>query len=120
MAEGYLRHFAGDQFAVFSAGLEPSVVNPRAIQVMQEDGVDISQHTSKHVDQFIGQNFDYVITVCDGANERCPIFPGKTQRIHWSFEDPAAATGTETAILNKFREVRDKIKQKIQNFPDSK
>ncbi len=115
-----MRHFAGDRLEVFSAGLEPSLVNPRAIQVMHEDDVDISKHTSKHVDQFIGQNFDYVITVCDNANERCPVFPGRTKRIHWSFEDPAAARGTETAILNKFREVRDKIKQKIKNFPDSK
>lgn len=116
MAEGYLRHLAGDRFDVISAGLEPSVVNPRAIQVMQEDGVDISSHTSKDVEQFIGQKFDYIITVCDNAKERCPFFPGQAERIHWSFEDPAAARGTEEEILAVFRKIRNQIKAKIMNF----
>lgn len=116
MAEGYLRHLAGDRFEVTSAGLEPSVVNPRAIQVMQEDGVDISGHTSKDVEQFIGQQFDYIITVCDNARERCPFFPGQAERIHWSFEDPAAAKGTEEEILAVFRRVRDQIKDRITAF----
>ncbi len=116
MAEGYLRHLAGDRFEVTSAGLEPSVVNPKAIQVMQEDGVDISGHTSKDVEQFIGQTFDYIITVCDNAKERCPFFPGQAERIHWSFEDPAAAKGTEDEIMAVFRGVRDQIKSRIKAF----
>ncbi|HEX9974898.1 MAG TPA: arsenate reductase ArsC [bacterium] len=116
MAEGYFRHLAGDRFEVTSAGLEPSVVNPRAIQVMKEDGVDISSHTSKDVDQFIRQKFDYIITVCDNAKEHCPFFPGQAERIHWSFEDPAAATGAETEILAEFRKVRDQIRERIKKF----
>ncbi len=116
MAEGYFRFLAGDRFEIISAGLEPSIVNPKAIQVMREDGVDISNHTSKDVNQFIGQKFDYLITVCDNANEHCPFFPGEAERIHWSFEDPAAATGTETEILSVFRKVRDQIKDRITSF----
>jgi len=116
MAEGYFRHLDGDRFEVTSAGLEPSVVNPRAIQVMKEDGVDISSHTSKDVDQFIRQKFDYIITVCDNAKEHCPFFPGQAERIHWSFEDPAAATGAETEILAEFRKVRDQIRERIKKF----
>lgn len=116
MAEGYLRHLAGDRFEVVSAGLEPSVVNPKAIRVMLEDGVDISSHTSKDVAQFIGQHFDFIITVCDNAKERCPFFPGQTERIHWSFQDPAAAKGTEEEVIAVFRGVRNQIKEKIKNF----
>lgn len=116
MAEGYLRHLAGDRFEVISAGLEPSAVNPKAIRVMKEDGVDISHHTSKDADQFIGQEFDYIITVCDKAKENCPYFPGKAERIHWSFEDPAVAQGTDEEILAVFRKVRDQIKSQIVNF----
>ncbi|MDZ7402268.1 MAG: arsenate reductase ArsC [candidate division KSB1 bacterium] len=116
MAEGYLRHLAGDRFEVTSAGLEPSVVNPKAIQVMQEDGVDISSHTSKDVVQFIGQKFDYIITVCDNAREHCPYFPGQAERIHWSFEDPAQAVGSEEEVLDVFRQVRDKIKSTLKQF----
>jgi arsenate reductase len=116
MAEGYLRFLAGDRFDVFSAGLAPGVVNPKAIQVMQADGVDLSQHISKDVQQFIGQQFDYIITVCDNAQEHCPFFPGKAQRIHWSFADPAAARGTETEIQAVFREVRDQIRARITEF----
>jgi len=116
MAEGYIKHLAGDRFEVTSAGLEPSVVNPKAIQVMQNDGVDISHHISKDVNQFVGQKFDFIITVCDNAKERCPFFPGQAERIHWSFEDPAAATGTEEEILVVFRKVRDQIRDRIEVF----
>lgn len=116
MAEGYLRHLAGEKFDVTSAGLEPSAVNPKAIQVMQADGVDISTHTSKDVEQFVGQKFDFIITVCDNARERCPFFPGQAERIHWSFQDPAAAKGTEEEVIAVFRRVRDQIKSKIKEF----
>jgi arsenate reductase len=116
MAEGYFRHLAGDRFEITSAGLEPSVVNSTAIQVMKEDGIDISKHTSKDVAQFVGQKFDYIITVCDNARERCPFFPGQAERIHWSFEDPGAAKGTEAEILVVFRKVRDQIRERIIEF----
>ena len=116
MAEGYFRNMVGDRLEVFSAGLAPSVVNPTAISVMKEDGVDISNQTSKNVDQFVGQQFDYIITVCDNAKEHCPNFPGKAERIHWSFEDPAEATGTDEEVFNVFRKVRNQIKEKIDEF----
>jgi arsenate reductase len=93
MAEGLLRHEAGDRFEVFSAGTHPTIVRPEAVAVMNELGIDISHHWSKRVDEFAGEHFDYVITVCDAANEACPVFPGNTRRLHWSFEDPAAAGG---------------------------
>lgn len=109
MAEGLLRHEAGDLFEVASAGVNPTRVRPEAIEVMRESGIDISAHHSKSVDEFIGQQFDYVITVCDNANEQCPTFPGHTKRIHWSFEDPAAVEGDEVARLEVFRRVRDEI-----------
>src|SRR5918911_163275 len=116
MAEGLLRHDGGDEFEVVSAGVEPSRVRPQAIEAMRELGIDISGHRSKSVDEFAGQEFDYVITVCDNANERCPVFPGKTQRVHWSFEDPAAATGDEEAKLTVFRNVRDEIRERLREF----
>jgi arsenate reductase len=116
IAEGYLRHFAGEQFEVSSAGLEPGVVNPRAIQVMKEDGVNISAHTSDDVNQYIGQNFDYIITVCDNARERCPYFPSEAERIHWSFKDPADAVGNKEEVLDEFRKVRDLIKSTLKQF----
>jgi arsenate reductase len=116
MAEGLLRQLGGDRFEVFSAGVEPSQVRPQAIAVMREIGIDISDHHSKSVDEFLGQEFDYVITVCDHANEQCPIFPGKVQRIHWSFEDPALAQGDETSKLRVFRRVRDEIVVRLQHF----
>jgi arsenate reductase len=116
MAEGLLRHDAGDKFEVESAGVEPSHVRAQAVEVMREIGIDISGHRSKSVDEFAGQEFDYVITVCDNANERCPIFPGKTRRIHWSFEDPAAATGDEAARLAVFRRVRDEIRARLREI----
>ena len=116
MAEGLLRHMAGDRFEVASAGVEPSRVRSQAVEVMHELGVDISGHHSKSVDQFLGQEFDYVITVCDNANEQCPVFAGKTQRIHWSFEDPAAAQGDKATRLAVFRRVRDEIGEQLREF----
>lgn len=116
MAEGLLRQQGGDQFEVFSAGMEPGRVNPLAIEAMREIGIDISDHRSKSVDEFIGQEFDYVITVCDKAKENCPIFPGKAQRIHWSIDDPAAAEGDEAIRLAIFRRLRDEIRERLRSF----
>jgi arsenate reductase len=116
MAEGLLRHDGGGQFEVFSAGVEPSHVRPQAVEAMREIGIDISGHRSKSVDEFLGREFDYVITVCDNANERCPVFPGKTKRIHWSFDDPAAAGGDEATKLAVFRRVRDEIRHRLRLF----
>lgn len=114
MAEGLLRELAGAQFEVFSAGSKPSVVNPLAIQAMHERGIDIRPHRSKHLNEFLNQPFDYVITVCDDAAETCPFFPGRAERIHWSFPDPAAATGDETARLQTFRHTRDAIEKQLK------
>ncbi len=119
MAEGFLRHYGGDRFDVHSAGTRPSHVNPFAIAAMREVGIDISAHWSKSVDEFIGQNFDYVITVCDRANEDCPFFPEKTRRVHWGFDDPAAATGTDDEKLATFRRVRDKIALRMKSFAEA-
>jgi arsenate reductase len=116
MAEGLLRYFGNDKFEVYSAGLNPSFVHPLAIKVMAEIGIDISNHRSKSVAEFLGQTFDYVITVCDKAKESCPNFPGEMKKIHWSFEDPAEASGTEEERLKVFRKVRDKIKEHILSF----
>ncbi len=118
MAEGLLRWVADDVCEVFSAGSKPSFVNPVAIMVMAELGVDISQHRSKSLDEFVTQPFDYVITVCDNAAQTCPHFPGKAQRIHWSFPDPAAEEGDE-AKLRAFREVRDGLLLKLRDFANS-
>ena len=116
MAEGFLGHLAGNQFEIFSAGTHPSRVNPRAITAMAELGVDISNHKSQSIDEFLDQNFDYVITVCDSARETCPVFPNSNQSLHWSFEDPAEATGTEEQVMQVFRKVRGQIREKIQMF----
>jgi arsenate reductase len=116
MAEGLLRHDGGEKFEVFSAGVEQSFVRPQAIEAMREVGIDISDHRSKSVDEFAGQEFDYVITVCDNANQRCPVFPGKTERIHWGFDDPAAAEGDDAAKLAVFRRVRDEIRERLKGF----
>jgi len=110
IAEGYLRHYAGDQARIYSAGIETHGVNPRAIQVMAEDHIDISNHTSNHVNEYTDIPFDFVITVCDNANEACPYFPGNVKRFHFNFPDPAKAKGTEEEILNEFRRVREMIK----------
>jgi arsenate reductase len=114
MAEGLLRALAGDRLAVFSAGTRPSVVNPLAIEVMRERGIDISGHRSKHLDEFRAQPFDYVITVCDSAAETCPVFPGRAQRIHWSFPDPAAVAGSDAERRAAFRQVRDAIEARLR------
>ena len=118
MAEGLLRQIAGDKFDVESAGTVASFVRPQAIEVMTELGIDISGHRSKSLDEFLSTPFDYVITVCDNANQTCPVFPGKATRIHWSFEDPAEATGTDEEILAVFRRVRDEIRLKLIEFVD--
>jgi arsenate reductase len=114
MAEGILRHLKGSKCEVFSAGIKPSVVNPIAIKVMAEIGIDISGHRSKSIHEFQGMNFDFVITTCDGARETCPVFPGKARHLHLSFDDPAAVRGSEEEILSEFRTVRDEIKSRIQ------
>ena len=116
MAEGLLRHLAGDRFDVVSAGVAPTQVRSEAITAMREIGIDISHHRSKSVDEFAGQEFDYVITVCDNANEQCPLFPGNVKRIHWSFDDPAKASGDEEARLAVFRRVRDEILDRFRLF----
>ena len=116
MAEGLLRHLAGDRFDVFSAGTRPSVVNPLAIQVMAERGLDISHHRSKHMDEFRQEPFDYVITVCDDAAEACPVFPGRAERIHWSFPDPAAVDGDDSVRQQSFRETRDGIETRLREW----
>ena len=116
IAEAYLRHFAGEKAAIYSAGVETHGVNPIAISTMKEDGIDISQHTSNNVDEYVNIDFDFVITVCDNAKERCPFFPTKAKKFHQNFPDPAKATGTEEAILGQFREVRQMIKTYSQQF----
>ena len=116
MAEGFLRHMAGDRFEVFSAGVKPTQVNPLAIKVMAEVDVDISKHRSKSAMEFIGQQFDYMITVCDNAKQTCPIFPGGYEKIHWDLKDPAEAQGSETERMVVFREIRNEIRQKIEEW----
>ncbi len=110
LAEGYLRHFHGYKANIYSAGVETHGVNPRAIHTMLEDGIDISAHTSNHVDEYLHIPFDLVLTVCDHASERCPIFPSTAKRIHHNFSDPAKATGSEEEIREAFRRVREEIK----------
>jgi arsenate reductase len=116
MAEGYLRHIAGDRFDVYSAGTEATRVRPEAITVMDELGIDISGQQSKTFQRFFDQPWDYVITVCDDANESCPVFPGTAGRSHWSFEDPSKATGTDEERLAVYRAVRDQIARRIRTF----
>ncbi|MGK9120361.1 arsenate reductase ArsC [Olivibacter jilunii] len=118
LAEGYLRHFAQGKAEVYSAGIETHGVNPKAIQVMKEDGIDISGHTSNHVDEYSHIDFDYVITVCDNAKESCPYFPTKAKQFHHNFPDPAKAVGTSEEILNEFRAVRDLVKAYMKDFID--
>jgi arsenate reductase len=110
MAEGYLRHFAGDRANIYSAGVEIHGVNPRAIVTMREDGIDISAHTSNHVDEYRSIPFDIVITVCDHAQEVCPVFPSAAKRLHHNFSDPAKATGTARQVMAQFARVREEIK----------
>ena len=116
MAEGWTRHLKGDQIDVRSAGITAKRLDPRAVQVMAEVGIDISGHRSKCLDEFLDVPFDYVITVCDNANESCPVFPGPAKRVHWSFDDPAEATGSDAEILAEFCRVRDQIRAKLTEF----
>lgn len=116
IAEGYLRHFASDKVEVVSAGIETHGVNPMAVAIMVEDGIDISAHTSNHIDEYRGIDFDYVITVCDHAQENCPYFPTSAERFHYNFPDPAKATGTPEEIKEVFRSVRDQIKAYAETF----
>ena len=116
MGEGLFRSAAGDTYDVYSAGTHPSIVRPEAIAVMAEIGIDISGHRSKSLDEFIGRQFTYVITVCDNAAEICPVFTGGTQRLHWPFEDPAGPNEPEEVRFASFRKVRDLIKAKIADF----
>lgn len=116
MAEGLFRHEGGDRYEVFSAGTRPSWVRPEAIAVMAEIGIDISGHRSKSVDEFVGKPLDIVITVCDNAKESCPVFPGRTLRLHWPFEDPAHLEGNEEERKAAFRKVRDQIRKRIHTF----
>lgn len=116
LAEGYLRFFANGKAEVYSAGVETHGVNPRAVKIMAEDGLDISSHSSNHVDEYAGIDFDYIITVCDHAKERCPYFPSKAKRFHHNFPDPAKAVGTEDEIMAEFRAVREMVKKYCANF----
>lgn len=116
LAEGYLRHFAAGEAEIYSAGIETHGVNPKAIQIMSEDHIDISAHTSNHVDEYSNISFDAVITVCDNANEACPFFPGKVDGFHHNFPDPAKATGTEKEVMAEFRQVRELIKAYSADF----
>ncbi len=119
MAEGLLRQALGNCFEIHSAGSKPSHVRPEAIAVMKELDIDISGHRSKHLDEFLGTEFRYVITVCDNAAETCPVFPGVAERIHWSFEDPAAVEGDEETRLAAFRRIRDQIAARVSAFAAS-
>ena len=119
MAEGLLRHDAGDSFEVFSAGTKPTAVRPEAIAVMRELGIDISSHHSKSVDEFVGKDFNYVITVCDNAKESCPVFPANTYRIHWSIEDPAAVQGSKEERLAAFQRARDELRSRLCDFAEA-
>jgi arsenate reductase len=116
MGEGILKHHAGDRFEVFSAGTHPSTLNPYAVLAMAELGIDIREQYSKSLNEFINQEFDYVITVCDRAAETCPVFPGPAQRIHWSFPDPAAIEGSHQEKLAAFTQVRDAIKKQLKDW----
>jgi arsenate reductase (thioredoxin) len=119
MAEGLLRHLAGDRYEVESAGTEKTHVRPLAIEAMKDLGIDISGQTSKTIESLGDRTFDYAITVCDNANEACPVFPGGTKRLHWSFDDPSAATGSDEERLAVFRRVRDEIGARIEEFLES-
>ncbi len=116
MAEGIMRSLGGGRLEVYSAGNDPRSVNTNAIRVLKEIGIDISKNYAKHVNEFAGQKFDYVITVCDEAAEACPFFPGETTRLHWPFEDPSKFTGTEEEVLSQYRRVRELIRGKISGW----
>lgn len=119
MAHGYLQHFGGNKVTVYSAGVETHGVNPKAIEIMKNDGIDISHHTSNNVLEYQGIDFDFVITVCDNAKERCPYFPSKALTFHYNFPDPAKATGSNEEIRREFEQVRELIKNYCQEFISS-
>lgn len=116
MAEGYLRHFADGKAKIYSAGIETHGVNPRAVAVMREDGIDISHHTSNKIEEYKNLDFDYIITVCDNAKENCPYFPSPAKKFHHNFPDPAKLKGSEEDIIQQFRKVRDMIKIYCEKF----
>jgi arsenate reductase len=116
MAEGILRHLAGDRFAPESAGTDPVGLNPRAVDAMEEIGIDIAHHRSKHLQEYLDQHFDLVITVCDRAKESCPVFPHARSVLHWSFEDPAAVSGSEQQKRQAFQKIRDEIVTRVKQF----
>jgi len=116
IAEGYLRKFAGDKAEIYSAGIETHGVNPKAIETMKEDGIDISHQTSNNINEYSNIDFDFIITVCDNAKEQCPVFPSSAKKFHQNFIDPAKAIGTQEEIKEQFRKVRDEIKNYCQNF----
>lgn len=116
IAEGYLKHFATGKAEVYSAGVETHGVNPRAVAVMKEDGIDISNHTSNNIEEYRNIDFNFVITVCDNAKERCPFFPSNAKKFHYNFPDPAKAKGSEEEIMQQFREVRNLIKNYCRQF----
>ena len=116
IAEGYMKYFANERADIYSAGVETHGVNPKAIVIMKEDGIDISNQTSNNIEEYKNVDFDYVITVCDNAKERCPLYPSQTLKLHYNFPDPAKAIGTDLEILNQFRTVRDLIKDYCKNF----
>ncbi|WP_035091335.1 arsenate reductase ArsC [Aquimarina macrocephali] len=118
MAEGYLKHFAKDNATIYSAGVETHGVNPKAIAIMQEDSIDISTHTSNNLDEYLDVQFDYIITVCDNAKERCPFFPGKAERLHYNFFDPSKVEGTEEEIHTAFTKTRNQIKEYCKDFAE--
>jgi arsenate reductase (thioredoxin) len=119
IAEGYLKHFTNGKAEIYSAGIETHGVNPRAIATMKEDGIDISKHTSNNVDEYKDIAFDFVITVCDNANERCPVFPSSAKKFHYNFPDPAKAKGSEEEIMSQFRSVRAQIKEYTRKFAET-
>lgn len=116
MAEGFLRALGDDRLSVSSAGITPTGLDPRATQVMAELGIDISGHNSDQAGRYLQDHFDYVITVCDNAQENCPVFPGEAKRLHWPFDDPAATTGSDEEVLPQFRRIRDEIKAKVGSW----
>ncbi len=120
MAEGYLKYFAKEQATIYSAGVETHGVNPKAIAIMQEDGIDISNHASNNLDEYLNIEFDYILTVCDNAKERCPIFPGKAERLHFNFFDPSKVVGNEEEIHAAFIKTRNQIKEYCKDFVELK
>jgi len=119
IAEGYLRYFAGNKAEVYSAGVETHGVNPRAIQIMKDDKIDISNHTSNNIEEYRNIDFDFIITVCDNAKERCPYFPSNAKKFHFNFPDPAKAVGSEEEIMNQFKIVREMIKEYSRKFVEA-